>query len=67
MNAEFQKLMLIAEKRTAEKTLSRLTAWHEGVRGEDLQDDAETLAEIENTYSKIQELTQQLKGWKKEK
>lgn len=64
MNAELG--LLESKLKIADARLSRLESWYEGVRGEDSQDDADTLAAIENTYGEIHELKELLKEWENE-
>lgn len=61
MNADILKTRL----KIADRRLGLLESWYEGVRGEDLQDDAETLEAIERTYGEIQELKKWLDSIKK--
>lgn len=63
MNAERTRDILKMRLKLADKRLGLLESWYEGVHGEDLQDDDETLAAIENTYGEIQHIKQLLKEW----
>ena len=67
MSIEIIKKSLKAELKIADARLSRLEAWHEGVKGDNAEEDKETLEQIERTYGEIKSLKLWLKSIEGEK